>query len=233
MTAACSHGDAAADSIERMGEQEVVVFLHGLGAGPASWKAQLEGLPSGYTGIAPRVLGLAGGDPTPFTLAGSAEASVAELERRGITRAHWCGLSLGAMVALEVAIDHPDRVTSLVLSGGQVRPSRALMSVQSLVMRALPPRLVAPDGTSKHRVLDVLREVRHMDLTDRLATVEAPTLVLCGSRDRANLPAARTLAAGISNAELRIMPGGGHELNTETPREFTTALAAFLTSVTP
>ncbi|MCK3769778.1 alpha/beta fold hydrolase [Microbacterium aerolatum] len=210
---------------------ETVVFLHGLGLGPDSWSAQLEGLPAGFTGIALPVPGLAADDATAVTLSGSANAVVAELEQRGIARAHVCGLSLGAMVALQVAIDHPDKVASLVLSGGQVRPPRALMAVQSLVMRALPARLVAPDGTSKQRVLDVLREVSRMDLTDRLGAVQAPTLVLCGSRDRANLPAARHLAAGSPHAELQIIDGGGHELNTGRPEEFTTALTTFLTGI--
>lgn len=210
-----------------MTELRHLVFLHGLGTGPDSWDAQLATLPDGFDGFAPRIAGLADDDPRPFSLAAAAADVVRSLDDRDIDRGHLCGLSLGAMVAVQVAIDHPDRVASLVLSGGQVHPPRALMALQSVLTRVLPARLVAPDGTSKRRILAVLGEVARVDFRPHLARVDAPTLVLCGSSDRANLPGARALAAGIPEARLRIVDGG-HELNTEKPDEFAAELAAFL-----
>lgn len=211
-----------------MGVQEHVVFLHGIGVGPDSWDDQIAALPHGYSGYAPRIAGLTNDDEAAFTLIGAANDVVRDLDRRGIDRAHICGLSLGAMVAVQVAIGYPDRVASLMLAGGQVHPPRALMAIQSAVMRILPARLVAPDGTSKQRVLATLAEVARVDFRPDLARITAPTLVLCGSKDAANLPAARALAAGIPNARLSVIDGGGHELNTHKPREFSTEVVSFL-----
>ena len=214
-----------------MGQDEQVVFLHGIGVGPQSWAAQLATLPDRFSGFAPPIAGLDPGGEVDFTFAGAAADVVDELDRRGVERAHLCGLSLGAMVATQVALDHPDRVASLVLSGGQVRPPRALMALQSAILRVLPARVVAPDGTDKRRVLAVLREVADIDFRPGLTTIDAPTLVLCGSKDVANLRAARALAAGIPDARLRIVAGGGHELNTQRPEDFNAELMAFLRSV--
>lgn len=219
-----------------MAESEQVVFLHGVGAGPASWRRVLADLPPGYRGTAPPILGLSdvpepAVDPAPLTFARAAEDVIAGLDRDGIDRAHVCGLSLGAMVALRVAVDHPDRVASLVLSGGQVHPPRALMALQSAILRVLPERFAVPEGMTRDRFLSALDAASHADFRGDLAHVTVPTLVLCGSRDRPNLPAARALAAGIPGARLRVLIGGGHELNTDMPAEFAAELAAFWSSL--
>lgn len=105
------------------------------------------------------------------------------------------------------------------------------MAVQSVLMRVLPARFVTPDGVSRQRMLTLLAEVARADFRPHLARIAAPTLVLCGSRDRANLPAARALATGIPGARLHVIDGGGHELNTSRPAEFNTALVPFLRQV--
>ena len=112
-------------------------------------------------------------------------------------------------------------------SGSQVRPNPALMSVQSAIMRLLPSRLVAPAGMTKAGMLAVLGAVAKADFREELSEIDVPTLVLCGMQDRPNLPAARLLASGIANAELQLVPGAGHEWNTEHPREFSARLNTF------
>ncbi|WP_200328949.1 alpha/beta fold hydrolase [Leucobacter sp. L43] len=204
-----------------------VLFLHGIGAGPESWDAQIDALPSEFSGFAPRVAGLTGDGSADFSLTDAAGDVAAELDRRGIERAHICGLSLGAMIAIRFAIDYPNRVSSLVLSGAQVRPNPALMALQSAIMRVLPSRLVAPPGMSKPRMRAVLRSIARADLREELSRITAPTLVLCGLRDRPNLPAARELAAGITDAKLQLVPDAGHEWNISRPEAFSKRLNAF------
>lgn len=209
---------------------QTVVFLHGIGAGPDSWNAQIAGLPEGLTGIAPRIAGLTDADDEGFSLGAAAAAVRDELDRRGVERAHLCGLSLGGMVATRFAIDYPDRVSSLVLSGSQVHPNPALMRVQNAIMRLLPAQLVAQPGMSKQRMLAVLHAVGQTDFRSELSQIRVPTLVCCGEKDRANIPAARELAAGISGADLQFVPGAGHEWNVQQPEEFSRRLNAFYLS---
>lgn len=210
---------------------ETVMFLHGIGAGPESWEAQVAALPDGFTGTAPHIPGLRDDDNIQFSLDAGAAAILDEIDRRGLDRVHLCGLSLGAVVATRVAIDHPDRVASLILSGGQVRPNPALMTLQNLVIRLLPARVAAPQVMSKATMLAVLRSLATLDLRPELGRISAPTLVLCGARDTPNLAAARALASGIPDAELQVVPGAGHEWNTRLPEEFSSRLNAFLTQL--
>jgi len=105
------------------------------------------------------------------------------------------------------------------------------MTVQGAVFRVLPSKVWEKQGARKDVMLSVMRAVSRADFSDRLDAVSSPTLVLCGGRDRPNLPAARALAAGIRGAELRIIPGAGHQSHTQAPEAFATLLGAFLTRV--
>ena len=207
---------------------DTVLFLPGLGARKDPWAAQLGALPAGLTGLAPEIPGLdRAATPGAFTLAGAARELCDLLDERGIERAHVCGLSLGAMTATRLALDFPDRVASLVLSGSQVRPHPALMLIQRGVVRMLPERTAAGMDMTKAQWLGALRVIADADFRAGLPSIQAPTLVLCGSRDVANIPAARELAARIPGAELRIVPRAGHPWNVQFPALFSQTIAEF------
>lgn len=209
-----------------MTDRAPVLLLHGIGQTADAWQPVIEALPTTLP-VLPAPVDLHP-DPTGFTLDAAAHRIVGLLDREGIDRAHVCGLSLGAMVALRIAIDAPERTASLILSGGQVCPNRAVMAIQNTIIRMLPARLVTAPGLDKKSMLAVLAAVSRVDLRPELDAVRVPTLVLCGDRDRANLPAARTLAAGIPDAVLTIVPGAGHEWNVDRPREFARHVAEFV-----
>lgn len=200
-----------------------MVLLQGLGQSAATWSGVIGALPDDVRAIAL---------PVPlsvdFTLPHAAREVVRELDRLELDHVNLCGLSLGAMVALQISLDAPDRVARLILSGGQVRPNPAMMTVQTAVMRILPSRAVAPPGVSKSTVLATLRAVGQADFRPRLSGVAAPTLVMCGSRDRANLAPARQLASGIPRATLDVIPGVGHEWNRTHPDQFAARVASFV-----
>lgn len=209
-------------------DTKTVLFLPGLGAGTDSWDAQLSALPEGFVGLAPDIPGLdRAATPGVFTLAGAALALRDLLDAQGVERAHVCGLSLGAMTATQLALDFPERIASLVLSGSQVRPHPALMAVQRTIVQMLPESTASGMAMTKAQWLGALRVVADADFRGRLASIHTPTLVLCGSRDVANLPAARELAATIPHAELRIVPRAGHPWNVQLPELFSQTIAEF------
>jgi pimeloyl-ACP methyl ester carboxylesterase len=219
---------------------ETVVLLHGAGLPRQMWQPQLAALSVRYRVVVPDLPGLVGGDGPPFTVSGAARA-IADVIGVHVGRpVHLCGLSLGAMVATQMAISTPDVVRTLILSAGQVCPSRLLMVLQRLIVGILPEsrlfslppaiRTNYPDiaaaarvqqvSVGKDGIRQVLREASHVDFRQSLREIRAPALVLCGARDRANVPAARALATGIRHAELRIVPEAGHLWNLEYPDSF-------------
>jgi 3-oxoadipate enol-lactonase len=207
---------------------QTVLFLPGLGAGAGWWDAQVSALPDGFVGLTPDIPGLAqAATPGAFTFAGAARALRDFLDEHGVERAHVCGLSLGAMTATQLAADFPERVASLVLSGSQVRPHPALMLVQRQIIRMLPESTAVGMSMTKAQWLGALRVVADLNFRGRLASIQAPTLILCGSRDFASIPASRELAATIPNAELRIVPRVGHPWNQQEPELFSRTIAEF------
>jgi pimeloyl-ACP methyl ester carboxylesterase len=81
----------------------------------------------------------AGGGYRPFTLAEDASVCARLLDHVGWGRAHVVGHSYGALVALQLAIDAPDRVGSVVL----MEPAARGISSSEQVVAALQPVIAA------------------------------------------------------------------------------------------
>jgi 3-oxoadipate enol-lactonase len=71
-------------------------------------------------------------------------------------------------------------------------------------------------------------EASRVDLRDAARSIEAPTLVLCGERDRVNLPLSRELAALLPHGEFAVVPNAGHVANLDDPDAFSRLLRSFL-----
>ncbi|MGH9282511.1 MAG: alpha/beta fold hydrolase, partial [Acidimicrobiales bacterium] len=78
----------------------------------------------------------------------------------------------------------------------------------------------------------VARGFAAADLRPVLARIETPTLLLYGDADeRAPLPVAEALLAGLPNATLVTLAGAGHELCLDAPAEFDAEVRRFLRAV--
>lgn len=151
----------------------------------------------------------------------------AELEKRYANMTgpfRICGLSLGAILALEYAIRHRDKVESLILIGVQYRSPALLLGVQNLIFHCMPQRLFLDIGITKEDMICLTNSMRGLNLTAKLAKVDCPVTILCGEKDRANLKAAKNLVRLLPQAELQIVKGAGHEVNKDAPE----AIAAIL-----
>jgi pimeloyl-ACP methyl ester carboxylesterase len=63
-----------------------------------------------------RSLGKTGGCGKPYTVRTVADDTVGLMDHLGLDRAHVLGLSMGGMIAQEIAINYPERVNKLVLA---------------------------------------------------------------------------------------------------------------------
>jgi pimeloyl-ACP methyl ester carboxylesterase len=204
-----------------------VVFLPGLGQLPTDWQAQITAVPAGWRAFVPWLAGMKPTDPARFDLDRAVGGVVSLLEAESLPRAHVCGLSLGAVVAVRLAAQHPELVGRLVLASGQVSPPRSLLKLQLAMTRRTPESRFRKEGLTRERAVAALEALSALDLRADLARVQAPTLVLTGSGDRANRSAAKALAAGIRGARLEVLDGG-HALNTQSPEAFNRAVFGFL-----
>ena len=201
-----------------------LVLLHGLGTGPSGWQPQLEAFPNA---VAPRL-----------------EVAEETLDR---TEAPFdlCGLSLGALVALRYAGEHPDRVRRLVVCAGIAGLPwyfRGLQTASRASSASCLPRafgkVSSPDcrksiGRRRSRRSRTWTRARASRTLRTAATFRLerlpgmPTLVLCGERDRVNVKLSRRLAETLPDARFEIVPAAGHVANLDNPEAFTRLLREF------
>jgi pimeloyl-ACP methyl ester carboxylesterase len=122
----------------RTGRGEPMLLIQGMSATHMTWgRPFLSRLEESFECIVfdNRGMGLSGPAQMPFTTADMAGDVVALLDALGLERAHIVGISMGGMIAQELALAHPGRLRSLTLGatycGG---PEGTLMGDEDLQM---------------------------------------------------------------------------------------------------
>ncbi|MDO4261938.1 MAG: alpha/beta fold hydrolase [Eubacteriales bacterium] len=200
-----------------------VVFLHGLGQTARDWQTVVR-----HTSLSdadcPELFSLVDGEVTYSHMLSGLEKRYEETAEPFAL----CGLSLGALLALDYTIRHQDKVSSLVLIGAQYQVPTLLIDVQNLMFRLMPAKSFDRMGVSKDQMIQLSRSMRSLDLSRRLCEISCPVTILCGEKDHANLKASRRLKALLPQSELHIIPGAGHELNQSAPEAISAVLNGLL-----
>ncbi|MGW6459469.1 alpha/beta fold hydrolase [Streptomyces sp. NPDC055078] len=231
------------------GSGEPVVFLHGGSMDSTMWKPQIEHFAAGYRCLAWDARSHGKSDTTlgPHTYEMFSRDLYDLMESLVLDRAHIVGLSMGGMIAMQFATDHPDRVSTLSLMctlarAGDARPEfidevaamadnptdtmglEALNGVVSPVTLRERPELLT-EVYEQHLRADpgmaerLLPAFRRLDLTDRLSRLTVPTVVLCGEHDELFTPLAahQHIADTVPGAKLFVVPDAAHVANMENP----------------
>ncbi|MBI3393114.1 MAG: alpha/beta fold hydrolase [Nitrospirae bacterium] len=103
---------------EAHGEGPPLLLITGLGLDVASWGPQIPALDRKFRVIVfdNRGAGRSSTPESPYTTAEMAKDAIALMDALEIEQAHVLGLSMGGLIAQELAISHPDRVKSLILA---------------------------------------------------------------------------------------------------------------------
>lgn len=194
--------------------------------------------------------------PGPYTI-GDLGGDVLELlDRLGIRRFHYAGVSIGGAIGLWLAIHHGHRLRSLAVIASAARfadpPSWAARAatvraegtgamVASRSGTWFLPSFAEESPKETERLLQMLRATSAegyaaccealggFDVRDQLGSIATPTLVLAGADDPATtVDMMRVVAEGIDGARLVVIPDCAHLVNAERPAEVNAALRANL-----
>lgn len=233
------------------------MLLHGLGGDHTLWNAVATSLARTHRVLVPDLRGHGRSPAPPGAPFGFPEMEadlLRLLEEKGVGVAHLVGLSAGALLALQFALDHPDRVGSLVVVGAAThldQHTRAILDRWAKTLRTdgfepyilrLAKDLFYPDWIEAHlEFLDRVREqqgrdhgrailgwgqaIRAFDLRGRLGRLRVPTLIVQAVDDQViDAAHGRLLRQSIWGAELKLFAQTGHLVPVERPVELAAAI---------
>jgi 3-oxoadipate enol-lactonase len=176
--------------------------------------------------------------PGPCTVADLAADVLALLDRLGVERFSYAGVSIGGAIGQQLALTVPDRVEKLAVIASaaqfadppswavraeQVREQGTEFLVASRTGTWFTPEFAEREPAEAERLLAMLRAtpadgyascceaIGAFDVRERLGEITAPTLVIAGAEDPATTgEMMRELAEGIPGAQFVVVPGAAH-----------------------
>ncbi|MEJ5300442.1 MAG: alpha/beta fold hydrolase [Thermodesulforhabdaceae bacterium] len=136
---------------EVSGSGSPLLFISGLSGGSWSWYQQRPFFEAFYTVIVfdNRGAGKSWMPPGPYTMDQMAEDALALLDHLEINKTHVAGISMGGMIAQQLAATHPDRVSALVLGCTHCGKSRRIAPAREVL-----DRLSSQEGLSPEEIVE-------------------------------------------------------------------------------
>ena len=200
------------------------ILIHGSGHKADSWNKVISYLNNDKDILCPNLSEILNGKEASYD---NLYSSFVEYCNKIDGKIDLCGLSLGGILALNYAIDYPDKVKSLVLIGTPHKVPKVMFSIQNIIFKLLPKNIFDTMAFNKKDTFILGNTMKNLDFSDRVQNIKCPTLIVCGENDSANIKSAHYLAENIEIAKLEIMKNTGHIINEESPKELAKTLAEF------
>jgi pimeloyl-ACP methyl ester carboxylesterase len=245
------------------GGGETLLLVHGLGSSARDWELQTSAVASHYRVIAVDLRGHGQSQKPagPYSMTHFAADMDGLLQVIDAGPAHVVGISLGGMVALQLALDTPEMVRSLCVVNSvpevSVRTLRqhSEMALRMVITRVLRMRAMAafiaatvfpePENAQLRRAMAALwsqndrrayaaasRALPGWSVLNRLKEISCRALVVSGDRPYSSLLQCEPRLAEIPGAQVVIIPGALHAAPVQQPEQFNAALRAFLSAQT-
>jgi 3-oxoadipate enol-lactonase len=241
----------------------VLVLSNSLGTTHELWERQLPTLAGHF-----RVLtydhpghGASELPEQPCTVEAFAHGLLGLLDELGLDRVSVCGVSLGGMVAMALAVEAPERVERLVLActsaylGSRQQWDERARVVRAEGMEAVADTVVGrwftqalaqedPETVARFRAMlaatppegyaRCCEAVGAWDARGWISAITAPVLVVAGAEDPATpVDHAERIASSIPGARLHVLEGAAHLANVERAEAFTGAVLEHLGQEVP
>jgi 3-oxoadipate enol-lactonase / 4-carboxymuconolactone decarboxylase len=232
----------------------VVMFANSLGTTLEMWDDQAAALASRFRVLRFDTRGHGGSPvpPGPYTVGTMADDALALLDRLGIDRVDFCGVSMGGMVGMTLALRTPERIGRLVLTSTSMHLAPEQYAERAATVRArgmaaitssVLERWLTPAAPSELRArMEAMllsnpaegyarccEALAAFDLRGGLGAIRAPTLAIAPTEDPVTPP--DHLAAirdAIPGARVTRLEHASHIAAVERPEAFTRILTSFL-----
>lgn len=236
--------------VETGGGEKTILLLHGLFGALSNFGELIEEFGDKYNVVLPilPIYGL----PLRSLGVGSLMKHVAKfVEYKGYDKVNVLGNSLGGHLALLYAIQYPEKIESVILTGSSGLYESAMGTSfpkrgnYEYIKKKTEDTFYRPEVASKElvdEVFDIVNDrnkgirvvataksaVRH-NLGDKLHKIKAPTLLIWGNNDKVTPPfVGDKFHELIENSELHFIDKCGHAPMMEEPEAFNDLLSDFL-----
>jgi len=244
---------------ESYGKGLPLLLIHGLGSSSKDWELQIADFSRHYQVITVDLRGHGQSDkpPGPYNVSMFVDDIIYLLKSLELPSAHVVGISLGGMVALQLAVNAPEIVRSLVVVNScpaviprtivdQIKLWVRIALIQTIGIRnttfiiskklfpkpeqsLLRKTLIERWSTNDKRAyLHSYRSIMGWSVLDRLDAINCPTLIISGDRDYIPMNIKRECVSQIKNAELQVISDSGHATPVDQPAQFNKVLIEFL-----
>jgi pimeloyl-ACP methyl ester carboxylesterase len=243
---------------ETAGEGPPVLLLHGLGSSTLDWEYQVPELARSYRVITMDVRGhgRSSRPPGPYRVTQFAQDAVALLRTLNAAPAHVVGLSMGGMIAFQMAVDASEAVRSLtIINSG---PAMILQGMQkaALALRFAIVRLFGmktmggmiakkifplPDQAELRQTLiarmaendpraylDAVRAINGWSVEERIGEIQCPVLIVASDQDYTPVAWKHAYAAKIPGARVAVVKDSRHVAPVDQPEQVNQILLQFL-----
>jgi len=246
---------------ERVGEGQPVLFIHGLGSSSRDWEMQVPRFSKQYQVITFDLRGHGQSEKPrgPYTMSLFARDTAELVKSLGVAPVHVVGISLGGMIAFQLAVDYPDLISSLVIvnSGPEVvvrtmkdrwNVFMRFATVRLLGMRkmgeVLSRRLFPKEAQAEIQKLfverwaendpraysDTLRAIVGWNVTDQIHKIDLPTLVVAADGDYTPVSAKEGFVLMMPRAKLVVIEDSRHATPVDSPEKFNETVISFLSA---
>ena len=191
------------------------IFVHGSGHKATSWEKTISYMTNNEDIVCPNLSSILEGKEASYE---NLYSSFVKYCNEFDGQIHLCGLSLGGILALNFALDFPQKVKTLVLIGTPYKVPKVAFRFQNIIFRFLPKSIFETMAFDKKNTFALGDTMKNLDFSDRVKNIKCPTLILCGKKDSANMKSADYLSQSIRSAELKIIENTGHVVNEENPK---------------
>ena len=234
-------------TLEGSGEGIPLVFINALGTDLRIWDGVVTHLTNRHPILRfdKRGHGLSDCPPAPYSIRDFSSDLFGLLEQLGISQTILVGISVGGMIALDFAASWPERVHSMVLCDtapvigtadlwneriNKLRADGMGSMAEAILARWFAPTFKEKSPAAYQGYYNMLTRMpvegytgtcealRDADLTQATRTIEAHTLILCGTEDVSTPPdLVRGFVELMPDAEFQEIPGAGHSSCVEQP----------------
>lgn len=217
---------------QEQGEGEPFFLLHGNGEDGTYFANQLSFFSDRYRVIAvdTRGHGKSPRGTASFTMEQFAVDLHKLMDKLEIQKAMILGFSDGANIAMKFALKYPERVNALILNGGNLDTKGVKRSIQIPIEIGYRfAKLFARKSEKAKTHMEILGLMVHEPniKPEELRAIQAPTLVIAGTKDMIKQEHTEVIAQSIPNAKLSVIPGD-HFIASKNAERFNKEVQDFL-----